>query len=248
MSDEWYFFPCQIGDQSGSIFYDHGIRETIDQLAPPHLLKVRVTLQAPRADGLSSSEEYERLCALEDDIQALARANGGLYVGRITVGGHRTLHIFTADPGHEWDARLAAVGARHGYALHFALAPDPERAGYWQDLFPTDDDWQVIQDLRVLQSLENHGDDASIVRPIDHWAHFAADAGAREFAAWAADRGYHVSSVEPTQDGTLCVRLSHTGTVQLSAISSHTIALRRKAAELAGDYDGWETPVCKSAT
>src|SRR5258706_2613040 len=97
MSDEWLFYRCQRGEQGASIFFDHGIREKIDQIAPPQLLKVQVTFKHPRPDGLSSSEEYQQLCALEDELQGVVEHHGGLYVGRVTVGGHRYLHIFTSD-------------------------------------------------------------------------------------------------------------------------------------------------------
>ena len=30
MSDHWEFFPCQMGDDVAFIFYDHGIRDSID--------------------------------------------------------------------------------------------------------------------------------------------------------------------------------------------------------------------------
>jgi hypothetical protein len=33
--------------------------------------------------------------------------------------------------------------------------------------------------------------------------------------------------------------------MRLNDITSHTLALRRKAVEYGGDYDGWETPVIK---
>jgi hypothetical protein len=32
MSDEWVFYPCQMGDLAASIFFDHGIGESIDLL------------------------------------------------------------------------------------------------------------------------------------------------------------------------------------------------------------------------
>jgi hypothetical protein len=44
-------------------------------------------------------------------------------------------------------------------------------------------------------------------------------------------------------DGTCCVRLHHFGPASLESVSGRTIALRRKAREFGGQYDGWETPV-----
>jgi len=246
MSDEWLFYPCPMGEQQASIFFDHGIRETIDQIAPPQFLKVRVTFKHPRPDGLSSREEYQQLCDLEDELQQVVAQHGGLYVGRVTVGGHRYLHCFTAGSEADWAARLQPVGDRHAYELRFALKPDPKREGYWQDLFPTDDDLQVIQDLRVLQSVEEHGDDGTASRHIEHWAHFPTQEIAEQFAHWAQARRYGLDTIDTTDDGKHRVRFAHDGTLRLAEITSHTIALRRKASELGGEYDGWETPVCKN--
>lgn len=245
MSDDWIYYPCQMREHRASTFYDHGIRETIDQIAPPQLLKARVTFKNPRPDGLSSSEEYQRLCDLEDELQAVVKQHSSLYVGRVSVGGHRYFHIFTGDSDADWSSRLRTIGEHHGYELRFVLKPDPVRDGYWRDLFPSDDDWQVILDLRVLESLENQGDDGTSSRRIDHWAYFPSQTAAEQFSQWTRGQGYTVDSTDITEDSKFRVRFAHEGTVQLREITFHTIALRRKASELGGDYDGWETPVCK---
>jgi hypothetical protein len=41
------------------------------------------------------------------------------------------------------------------------------------------------------------------------------------------------------------VRLQHVGAATIESVSRRTIALRRKAEEHGGKYDGWETPVIK---
>jgi hypothetical protein len=247
MSDEWIFYPCQMGEQRASIFYDHGIRETVDQIAPSQLLKVRVTFKHPRPDGLSSNEEYQQLCALEDELQSVVGQNGDLYVGRITVGGHRYLHIFTSDFESDWSSRLRAIGEHHGYELSFVMKTDATRDGYWKDLFPSEDDWQVIKDLRVLEVLGSRGDDGTTSRRVDHWAYFPTRHLAEKFSQWAQARNYSLDTTAIADDGKFCVHFAHDGTLRLPDITSHTIALRRKATELGGDYDGWETPVCKAS-
>jgi hypothetical protein len=250
MSDHWIFFPCQMGDHRAFIFYDHGIRDSIDRIAPPHLLKVRAAFKQPRPDGLPTSEEFPQLTALEDGLQALVQQHESLYVGRVTVDGHRHFYIYTSDSEEAWAARLKTFGESHGYPLALAFQPDDQdRHGYWQELFPTDDDWQVIQDLKVIESLEKEGDDGSASRRVDHWAFFPSQAAADQFSQWAQERGYVLEEDNSTMDdGKFRVRIAHTGSIKLGDITSHTIALRRKASELGGDYDGWETVVCKSST
>lgn len=244
MSDHWLFYPRNIGEHTAFIFYDHGIRETINQVAPPQLLKIGIPFKHPRPDGLSSNEEYRPLCELEDALSSVISAHGGLYVGRVTVNKHRYLRAFVPGVENEWRDRLRAVGQQHGYDLQYALESDPERKGYWQDLFPTEDDWQVVLNISVLENLAKHRDDHSQARQIDHWAYFSSQKAADTYAQWTKEMAYEVKPVSPAKDGKLCVRFRHQGSVELNDISSHTIRLARKAKELGGHYDGWETHAC----
>ncbi|MBI5686947.1 MAG: DUF695 domain-containing protein [Verrucomicrobia bacterium] len=247
MSDQWIFFPCQMGEHRASIFYDHGICDSIDTIAPPHLLKVRVAFKQPRPDGMPTNEEFQSLMALEDALQVLVQQHESLYVGRVTVDGHRHFYIYTPDSEQVWSTRLRTLGAIHGYAVSSAFQPDDICDGYWKELFPTEDDWQVIKDLGVIEALQKEGDDGTASRQIDHWAYFSSQGTAEQFGGWAQGRGYILDGSDVSDEGKFCVRFSHTGTVQLADITSHTIALRRRASELGGDYDGWETPVCKAS-
>jgi hypothetical protein len=248
MSDQWEFFPCQMAEHRASIFYDHGIRDSIDTAAPGRLLKVRVPFKLPRQDGLPANEEFQQLSALENDLQALVQEHESIYVGRVTVDRHRHFYIYTPDAEETWSDKLETLGATHGYQLGFSIEHDEKHDGYWQQLFPTDDDWQVIQDLHVIEVLERDGDDGSASRCIDHWAYFPSRSTAEQFSHWAREQRYAIASTNATDDGKFCVRFSHEGTVRLPDITSHTIALRRKASEFGGEYDGWETPVCKPST
>ncbi len=246
MSDEWIFFPCQMSERRASIFFDYGTRDSI-AAAPRQLLKVRATFKQPRPDGLPANEEFQQLTKLEDALQALVQDKKSIYVGRVTVDGHRHFYIYTANSEAEWSIALDQLGNRHEYSLASVLKADESHDGYWKELFPTDDDWQVIQDLRVVEALEKEGDDGSASRCIDHWAYFPSYAAAQEFSEWAKGQGYGSFSTEVTDDSKFQVRFSHEGSIRLDDITSHTIALRRKASELGGDYDGWETPICKSS-
>jgi Family of unknown function (DUF695) len=83
---------------------------------------VRLTFKDPRPDGLSSSEEYPALVAAEDALQALVDAHGSIYVGRVTVAGHRYFHIFTSETDATWSSKLGDLGELHGYDLQFVLS------------------------------------------------------------------------------------------------------------------------------
>ena len=196
---------------------------------------------------MPTNEEFQPLKVLEDDLQALVQQHESIYVGRVTVDGHRHFYIYTSDSEAEWSSRLDALVQSRGYPLALVLKADESHEGYWQELFPTEDDWQVIKDLRVIEALEKEGDDGTASRCIDHWAFFPSQSAAEEFSDWAREHGYGSVTTDIEDDGRFGVRFSHEGTVRLPDITSHSIALRRRASELGGDYDGWETPVCKAS-
>lgn len=243
MSDEWAFYPCQMGEHTAWIFFDDGIRHDIDQDSRTNLLNVRAAFKSPQADGMYMKDEFAPLSALEHDLKEVVEKHESFFVGRVTVDRHRHFYIYTNDSEQHWAPRIQALERRHDYRLSTAFESDSTHQGYWRDLAPTDDDRQVINDLKVLEQLREHNDDGSASRRVDHWVYFPTSVREEEFCAWLTEHGYENVKRDPTKDGQTRVCFSHEGTLELTAITSHTIALRRKASELGGDYDGWETPV-----
>src|SRR4051812_25764223 len=243
MSEQWEYYPCAMGDATAFIFYDHGIREGLDAL-PPLLTKLRLTFKAPNARGLPTDAEFEQLSLVDRTIDAFMAAHGGAHVGRVSVQGARYFHCYVQLGQSELADFLNALAETTGYRLDVVQTPDPERKGYWEDLFPSARDWQVIKDLRVIESLEQHGDNPQTARRVDHWAHFPNQTAAEVFSRWAQSEGYTAQAlVAPEGTNQYGVHLFHTARPILTEISHHTIALMEAAAERGGDYDGWETSV-----
>lgn len=245
-TDQWHFFPCSMGKDQAFIYLNTGISDTI-RSAPPSLAKLRLTYKAPRDDGLPTNAEFEPVNAIEDQIEAYSDEGNDWYVGRVTVGGHRIFYVYTSRGEPSWMQFMKKLGTETGYDIRLAYQDDPDHRGYYDELYPTEDDWQVIADLQVIESLEGYGDDGSESRKIDHWIYFDDKPSSVDFVIWAENDRF---TEEPehsheTDDGKYCVRLFHHGTLTIGDISSHTIALRRKAAEYGGAYAGWETPIQK---
>ncbi len=248
MSDEWRFFPCTMGEDPAFIFLDVGIRDTIDKQAPPNLVRLCLTYKSPSPNGLPTEKEFEPVKAIEDKIELFSQQNNHWYVGRITVDGHRYFYIYTFESDEYWRNYASNLSSDTDYKLVSSFRDDPKHGGYWNELYPTADDWRVINDLSVLKALEERGDDGAASRKVDHWIYFDTEENAQPFITWATSNGFTFSPEEShtTEDSQYCVRLHHHGTLELSDITSHTIALGKKAEEFDGDYDGWEVPVVKS--
>jgi hypothetical protein len=248
-ASDWKFFPCQIGDDIAFVYVDVAAEKDIKR-APPTLVKVRLTYKAPRPNGLPTSEEFESVRAIELSLERFARRGKDRYVGRITRGGHRVFFFYTRRATSAWGEFLERLVHKSGYALALSARSDRRHAGYRKELYPTADDWQVISDIGVVEALRREGDVEGVRRRIDHWAYFKDAKSAKKFVKWAL-RGPHkhdagLSGVD--EDGKHRVRLYHVGTTRQNELSHHSIQLNRKASELGGQYDGWETKVVRRKT
>src|SRR5690349_7232074 len=158
MSDEWKFFMCSMGDHLASILVDVGISKTIGK-TPSTLATVRVTYQQPDDRGLPTNAEFDAVSALEGQLEAFVKLGRDSYVGRITSQGERTFFIYTKRDEPRWDKFVEQLAENTGYALGLLVEEDPEHSHYWKYLYPTPDDWQVIQDMDVCEALKKNGDD-----------------------------------------------------------------------------------------
>lgn len=244
--DVWRVYFADMGGQAAAIMFNDGIAGRINDLPLVHALKIRVPLKAPRADGLPTREEAGALGRLDEQLAGIIKAEGGEYLGRVTNNGARwMLALIPPDP-RAMEAALQAAATADGYAPEIHVEPDPGKAVYWQDLYPSEDDRQVMVDMEVQAVLRDQGDRPEKSRRIGHWIYFRDEAAARQFAGWAAETGYQgIAITPPAEDGPPLwrVAMSHEGTLQLTDISAHSLAIGRRAREAGGQYDGWEAPV-----
>lgn len=249
MSDKWDYYPCTMGEHPASIFLDLGIKDQIEN-APTNLVRLQLHYKNVHENGLPRSDEFEPVKTAEDQLQAFAEGENSWYVGRITVEGCRYFYIYSECDAPRWEAFTEELSRQSGYLIEVDFREDPKHEAYWNELFPTEDDWQVIKDLGVIEQLKKHGDDGSAARKVDHWCYFPSQSASSPFITWAIEQGYQYDQglSGPSKGGRHCVRLSHTGTIILADITHHTISLRRKASEHGGDYDGWETQVLSENT
>ena len=243
MTDAWGTFPARMGDHQAFISFNHGFAEIAKSDPRTSLLSVRVALADPTPEGLPGSDEFAGLAQVEDLLDAAVAAKNGVQVGRITVDGNQDF-LFYVPFDEEAAAEIVdSLAERTTYALQYAYQDDPDKETYWRTLYPTDDDWQLMRDMRVLEALRRQGDVSEVSRRVMHWAYFPEPSDAHQFADWAESKGYLVESVAPTEDGKSAVRFAHQGTTALADITRHTLEINTEARALGGEYDGWETSV-----
>jgi hypothetical protein len=247
MSEHWEVYACQMGDDTAFILYDHGIRENINNIACNTFVSFLLEFKVIQDNGFPTPEELKAADKVEDELASFITANKGHYVGRVTVAGKRYFNCYCSLSEQDIASFISNSEQQYGYPIRFYIKEDPDKEGYWQELFPSPEDWQVCKDLKVITQLEQAGDSLEKPRLIRHWAYFPNEQQAKAFANWAECEGYNLESYSAPNEHSndYGVRISHMGKPTLSVINHHTITLMHQASALGGDYDGWETSVEK---
>lgn len=206
---------------------------------------VRLYMTRPRPDGLSSQDEYPRLCQLEDELTVKLTSNDVGYVGRNTSDGCRDFYFYVADP-ERWDERVAAALSSFAeYKFDTGTREDPEWTTYRSFLMPGAWDRDLIQSRRVCAALERQGDALTAAREIDHWTYFPSEAAMNDFVIEALALGFSMrkTAVDQTIPPRFCARVTGVDSPSLQNISEMTYPLFEAARRHGGEYDGWECPV-----
>lgn len=245
MTQDWDFYACRIDDAPASVYVDLALRGEAPVGALPHQFLVRLPMRAARSDGLSSQDEFDVLCAVEDALMAAIVPLNARFVGRTTSAGYRDLYFYCADPEPVGNALIAAMEAFPEYSAEFFSAHDAEWKTYLEFLHPSERDRQLIQDRRTCDALEKEGDDLTTVRKIDHWIYLPNHKAAAEFLAAARSLGYQEESAPERSSGVLpcAVCISKHTSAQVADVNETTLELLELANRFGGDYDGWESPV-----
>lgn len=189
---EWDVYGCLIDDEPATILLDlqAADEETGERT---QVYWVAFALADPDENGLAADSEGETLNALEDDLETLlAERLDAVYVGRITYKGQRRLFLYgpPAAPGALDEAMQSLTVAYSGYEFEFGEEDDPDWVNYHEALYPEPAQHQSMLNRRVVEQLEEAGDQTSIPREVDHWLYFPTAESRREFLEAVAAEGF----------------------------------------------------------
>ena len=233
----------------------------LDMAAGPHAplashpvrLQVRVEMLVEREDGLRDPEEVDALGALEDAVaERLAAAFDSVYVGRFVARGYTTLVFYLPPPSASFDDELpAALGDLGDYDAEWLTEDDPKWSFYLEFLYPDPSSIQRMANRRVLAALEEHGDDPTAPRTLDHVANFATRQQALDAAGALRAAGFTTSDVADggPDDAEDRFRLEFRRADALAGGRADEVTFESLASldPFDGSYDGWGALVVKRA-
>lgn len=204
----------------------------------PNFFYVRLYMLNPRDDGLSSSEEFDHLVAVEDRITAaLQEGTTAIYVGRNTCDGTRDHYFYVTDPVEVQTLLNGLAPSLLPYEIESGGYEDNAWSVYFDFIHPGLEDMQRIMNRGVRDQLAKHGDDHMIVRQIDHFAYFSSEHARDSYRDAVVRHGFLIDDANQSPDGKF--ELVFRRADRPNDMDEVTIELHQMAKERGGEYDGW---------
>lgn len=245
--EEWEFYFSNVNDKLASIMVDLGLRTVAPMTDKPNVVWVSVKMNNPREDGLSSQEESGILGDIEDAlIDKIISKHNSIYVGRLTSSGDRDLYFYFGDTTL-YDKTISEVMVAYPkYQFDFGAKEDKNWGGYFDFLYPLPQQFQSIQNRRVIDQLQKGGDKLTKEREVFHWIYFKSDSDREKFLEKIKNDNFSV--VDKGSDkswGEFAYRLQikRVDKVDQNSVDEYVIYLWKIANEIGGEYDGWETSI-----
>ncbi len=240
------FYIAQLDGDPAAIALDLGAADHAPLKTHPRRLAVRITMKAPRPDGLRSRDEFDALSLVEDRIaEAVGYELDGWMVGRVVYRGSTDVFFYAPAPGTDDDERIAECieGASGDYEVVFQWSDDDAWKFYFEFLWPDRATMQTMANRRVVHQLEESGDDPTAVRIIDHFAFFDDDAMCGHVANSLRALGFVVDTPKEREDGSWSLQFHRKDSLSSGRIDAVTTEILDVIGEDDGSYDGWGCPV-----
>ena len=247
--EEWEFYFSNVNDKLGSLFVDLGLHKVAPIADKPNVVWVSIKMNNPREDGLSSQEESGLLGDIEDAlVEKIVSKHNAIYVGRLTSAGDRDLYFYFGDTTL-YDKTISEVMVVYPkYQFDFGSKEDKEWSGYFDFLYPLPQQFQSIQNRRVIEQLEKGGDKLTKEREVFHWIYFKSDSDREKFLEKIKNDNFSIVSKDSDKSwGEFAYRLQikRIDKVDQNSVDEYVIYLWKIANEIGGEYDGWETSIEK---
>lgn len=243
---DWDIYTCNIEDHPAIIGLDLDLRRFAPLNNKPWSLHVSVYLNDPRPDGFPKGKEFEILGQIEDTlVQHMEASLQAHFTGRTISAGVRDFYFYTANPARHETSITEVMNLFPDYKYDYGVKEDKNWALYFDFLFPDVQEFQRIQNRKVLRTLRQRGDLPEKERHIDHWVYFATEADRDLYWKQIQPFGFMVEGWPADTDAELPVGLqvSRNDKTDEDSIDLAVMLLWELAHQMNARYDGWETVI-----
>lgn len=245
METDWDMYVTVIDDEKALVMVDMAAIRVAPIIKFSNLLGIQIAIQHPTEDGFYQESERDTLFGIEDRIEDVFKAEAhAKHIATITSGGSRMLYFYAED-----DTYLAGlvgkIAAEYGnYQFNYLLEKDAPWNFYFNVVYPSNVEFQIMKNRKVIQNMAKAGADLSEEYEVNHWFFFDNGASRGQAKVRLMALGYEIlednfynENVPGTPFG-LHVLGKHN--LEIETITELTYDLFDLAEEFQGIYDGWE--------
>jgi len=249
MQEYWELYMKNVEGKPASVLFNAGISMEIEDLkyTYPTIAFVKVTLKEPNETGLLSENEEAEILFMEDKLEAsLIKFRIGKYVGRIISDGSVTF-LYYLQFTYNWpDFLTYALDEFESYEISNGHQDDSEWGYYQKLLYPTANEWQIIQNHKACDQLKESGDNLYLARAIEHKLFYTSENKKDEIVSKLTAEGFKMKDELISEEGVKGLSFYRTDKPFYYDIDALTLHLVELLGEYNAQYDGWETSIVKS--
>lgn len=246
--EDWAVFLREEDTGPSVITVDLGWAKAAPLQSHNKLMMLSVIAEEELPNGFPSEKEVGIANQLQDKlIRALEQPRQGVFVGSMTSFGQKSFFFYLNDSRDAERIAGQVLAAFQSRKTEQETQKDTQWAVYFNLLFPSAREMAEIRNERVLLGLQESGDRLDRPRPIDHWAYFSDPARRDSFLREVQKEGFQLGESGKLEEGEepYMLRIVREDSIHIPYIHELTWALREKAEEYGGTYDGWETIVVR---
>lgn len=245
----WDAYIANYENGAGSTTLNMDLKKDAPKTNLPYILITGVTFSNCNKDGFPEKDEFNKLYEVSDEVETtISKVTKTELAGTFTYQCERLNYYYISDTT-QIRSKLTALYKNKfsNYKYNINIRPDKNWDAYLNFLYPNEEIQENMSNQKVIEQLQKGGDDLTKSRQVDHWLYFSSEKNRDLFEKQIAQNGFKIELKEKIDDSDKPFKLhiSRDDKVDPESISKITLDLRKRAKELEGNYDGWETYIVK---